>query len=419
MVASHDGLADFGEGLATTGLVNKIPLGVGAMMERYGNYLFTDYIPRLKMAMAKEALRRNTERYAGKLSTDQILEKTANQSNAAFGELNYKMMGRNPTVQDALQLMALAPDFLEARARFLGQALKPGGAEQAAALVRGAIGMQVASMIVNGMVGDKDAWKNWHKPFTVTIHGRDYTLRSVPGDLIHLLTDPRSFVYHRMNPLLLKPIVEALTGRDYLGNARTMYEQAKDLLQGGIPIPLSGIVKHSDRPLMQRMMDSALASIGITSYQHHSTFDREVTRLYMNNMPRGQRTPQEIAEYERRRQILAGLRERTPEGLAALGAAVKSGQITPKQGAALEKRAAKDPLMERYSSLHFTASEPQALEALENGGPSQDELKKAWPILVRKYRALARSNPQAAKEYVPRIQAIAKRLRTDKTGGAK
>ncbi len=138
-VASFDAQEEFSEGLAS-GLTERIPL-VGGYLRRYNDYLFSDYIPRLKMAMAREALERNLKRYAGKMSEDQIYALTANQANAAFGELNYTMLGRNKTMQDVLRMALLAPDFLEARGRFVGQALKPYGREQAVALIAGALGL--------------------------------------------------------------------------------------------------------------------------------------------------------------------------------------------------------------------------------------------------------------------------------------
>ena len=94
------------------------------------------------MEMATRAYGRNKTRYGKKLTDDQIQFLTGQQANAAFGELNYDMMGRNKTFQDVMRLVLLAPDFLEARARFVGQAVKPYGHEQfMAAAVRGALGM--------------------------------------------------------------------------------------------------------------------------------------------------------------------------------------------------------------------------------------------------------------------------------------
>ncbi len=266
MVYDHNGLADFSEGLYSSGLASKIPFA-GAMLDKYGRYLFQDLIPRYKMKLGTEALGRNIERYGHKYDRDQILELTANQSNAAFGELNYKSMGRSQTMQDAFRLLCLAPDFLEARARFVGQAARPGGKEQFAALLRGAIGLYAVGVIGNMLFSD-DKKPHWNKPFTLTIGGKDYALRSVPGDLIHLVRDPRNFSYWRLNPTTVRTMVEYFTGRDAYGRKRNMQQQVQDFFTAHTPIPVQGLMPSAKRE--ENIVESALRSIGVSSYKHHT-----------------------------------------------------------------------------------------------------------------------------------------------------
>jgi hypothetical protein len=267
MVSDYKGLEQFAEGLTSgQGLTGKIPV-LGPLMQRYGEYLFRDYIPRLKMKMATEAYERNVKRYEGKISDDQIMTLTANQSNAAFGELNYKQMGRHPSTQDTLRLLLLAPDFLEARGRFTGQAIKPYGREQFMAMVmRGAVGLYVGNRIANAILNDGDA--KWDKPFTTVIKGHEFTLRTVPGDIYHLINDPRSFVYYRINPALVKPIVEGITKRDEFGRYRDFHDQVKDYFSSFVPIPLQA--KQGER----KIWESALRSIGVNTSKERSTFER-------------------------------------------------------------------------------------------------------------------------------------------------
>lgn len=75
--------------------------------------------------MSAGGCQENTRLYGEKLSGDQIAALTARQLNAAFGGLNYKMLGRNKTLQDVMRLSFMAPDFTEARVRFVGQAARP------------------------------------------------------------------------------------------------------------------------------------------------------------------------------------------------------------------------------------------------------------------------------------------------------
>ncbi len=78
------------------------------------------------MTMALHALERNQGRYP-KMAPEDLNALTAREANAAFGELNYRLMGRNPTFQDLLRLTLLAPDFLEARSRRTTWSLAPAG----------------------------------------------------------------------------------------------------------------------------------------------------------------------------------------------------------------------------------------------------------------------------------------------------
>jgi hypothetical protein len=256
---NHNAMAEFGEGLYGASLIAKVPW-LGRKMSDYGEYLFQDYIPRLKMDMAVKAYARNTQRYEGKLNDHQILHLTAKEANAAFGELNYLEMGRNKTLQDMFRLVALAPDFLEARAKFVAQGLKPYGREQSVALVRIAAYMAITAQVTNYLINRE---MDWSQPFAIKIDNRYYMLRSIPADLVHLVTKPRSFTYHRLNPATARPVIEALTGRDQFGRERGIADQTVDYIKSFVPIPLQGKMYKKETSLM----DSLLGSVGISSYK--------------------------------------------------------------------------------------------------------------------------------------------------------
>jgi hypothetical protein len=253
MIADYHAQQEFAEGASTSGLWAKLP-GIGPLVQRYNEYLFQDYIPRLKMAMAKEAFIRNSKRYPD-LSDNQLHQITANQANAAFGELNYKMLGRNKTVQDVLRLTLLAPDFLEARTRFAAQGMKPFGQEQSGALLRGALGMYLAARVLN-KVNDDDY--HFDQPFGLVAGKHVYTLRSLPGDIYHLVSDPRSFIYHRLNPFTTRPLIEGITGRDDFGRRKGFGEQTMDLAKTLVPLPAQGFLnKYGDTSVGSTLTESA------------------------------------------------------------------------------------------------------------------------------------------------------------------
>lgn len=248
-VADYHAMELFSEGLRGGGLVSKIPV-LGKLQNRFNEFLFKDYIPRLKMTMALHAYERNLGRYDKQFTPDQIAEITASQANAAFGELNYKLLGRSASVQDFMRLTLLAPDFLEARTRFVGQALKPYGAEQRAAIFLMGATLYAGSRIFNQLL---DGEPHWDKPFSVVYNGREYRLRTVIGDVFEFGTDPRRFFYNRFSPWL-KTAVTVGTGRDYRGLRLTNWEQVKDVLSWMVPIPFGG---SEPANLTQRLLGSS------------------------------------------------------------------------------------------------------------------------------------------------------------------
>jgi hypothetical protein len=268
VIGNYDPIAAFDEGLTSGsgGAIGKIP-GLGRYMQKYSDYLFGDYIPRLKAQMATEAYDRNMYRFQealakGTITSDQIAEITANQANAAFGELNYMMLGRDPQVQALMRFGLLAPDFLEARARFAGQALSPYGREQRTALVRGAAGIYLTARILNKLLDDD---YHWDTPFGLVVHGYEYNIRSLPGDIWNLMRDPNSFVQHRLS-FLPRAGMELATGKDDFGRRRDAGEQAVDFLKSIVPIPAQGAMKASSGGLKTSLLSAA----GITRSKYRT-----------------------------------------------------------------------------------------------------------------------------------------------------
>lgn len=256
-VASWNEAEAFSEGLSGGNLTARIPLIGTKLLGPYQEWLFKDHIPNLKMNMALHALKRNTKRYEGKLSPERIAELTASQANNAFGELNYAYMGRNQTFQDSLRILLLAPDFLEARARFAGSALKGQGKEQLDALLLLAATQYITARILNKLSDDDYHWEH-ENAFVVVHHGKAYGLRSVPSDVLELAEDPRRFLTHRSSPLTAAG-VRAYTGKNEFGRPVDVTEQAKLLAQSPVPIQFKGLFYKKDMVLW----DSFLSSMGI------------------------------------------------------------------------------------------------------------------------------------------------------------
>ena len=297
LIADPDGSVSFEEGLVAGGLWNAIPWA-GTWLRWYKDFLFQSYIPRLKMSMGLAALSRNRERYGSKLTAAQLYRLSASQGNAAFGEQNYLMMGRNKTMQDALRLILLSPDFTESRARFVGQAAKPYGREQLVALSIGAgllvvLAYSAYKLISAAMPGEKVSW-DWHNPFSVRVGKYEFDTRSIQGDIMGLFKDWGQFMEARLNPATVKPALEAIRGRDSRGMPRTFKEQVKDYFFGLVPISFQGLTAPE-----RHLWESALGAFGIRARKFYSPAGRLALQYHMENIaskPRRHETEETLSD---------------------------------------------------------------------------------------------------------------------------
>jgi hypothetical protein len=263
----HGGVQDQRE------LVSKIP-GI-SRSGLYASYLFKDYIPGLKMKTYDAILARNNKVYADELSSGRMKPEdvkvlSAEQANAAYGHLNYADLGRNPTLQHMAQIGLLAPDFLEARGRFAGQAIKGAtgakvGREQLIALATLAVSQAAAAYIAAKLSGGE--WDKEH-PFEFHVGSRKYTMRSVPEDVSALISNTRSFVHSRLSPIVGKGTLQYLSGTDYAGRKVTAGQTTKELLTQPIPLTarsLPGVRSFSgqDRPGAIKAWEQLAGAVGL------------------------------------------------------------------------------------------------------------------------------------------------------------
>jgi hypothetical protein len=277
VIGDTTGRQHFDEGLVGSSLSKHLPFGIGERVNQYKEYLFGDFIPRLKMKTGLMALDRNRQLFPN-LSEQEVYHLTANQMNAAFGELNYAMLGRSATMQDAMRLVMLSPDFTEARARFVGQAAtKYGGrpivengklkvGEQGKALLIGAAALYVTARIINKLLNGEYHFER-ENAFNVLHGGKAYSLRTVQGDVLKAATEPEQFIRNRLNPVYGRTAEELTTGRDYFGRKRNAAQQAKDLAETVVPISLRGLLSGREQSLMESLMNS----MGVTEHRDSPT----------------------------------------------------------------------------------------------------------------------------------------------------
>jgi hypothetical protein len=272
------------EGLMGRSISKHIPY-LGGFLEWYHNYLFKDFIPRLKMTMATHALERNVQRYknelaSGEVSMEDLYHKTANQANGAFGGQNRIVLENSKTMQDLRSIIMFAPDFLISRAKFVGQAFQPGAGdirtaeywkrggpltsnEQRQALLLGASVMYALARIGNQILNGQPHLEP-ENAFSIIYKGKAYGLRTVQGDVLHMLSNERQFWMSRVNPILVRPIIEMATGRDYFGRKRSWMEQIWDDVTTLTPITLRSSRERS-------LVESLWNGFGVTARRYADT----------------------------------------------------------------------------------------------------------------------------------------------------
>lgn len=257
-VAEYEGEGAWMEGTGQSAeLVKNIPY-YGAWAQSHADYLFKEVLPKLKMKTALNAYHRNLEEYKDKgYSDDKVAQITAKQMNAAFGNLNFRQLGRSRTMQDVLRLTLLAPDFFEARGRFVAQAARPEGAEQLKALILGAVVLYTVMRLLNE-ASDKDP--HWDKPFSLVLHGKEYELRTVQGDILHLVTDPKGFFINRVSPVL-----GLIAKQDKYPPPKheTKMDAAKRIAKGHAPIPAQPWLRKSTDSTAEKAADTILKLVGV------------------------------------------------------------------------------------------------------------------------------------------------------------
>lgn len=384
----ESGLQRLSEGVYGGGLMDRLPIA-GSFFRKLGDWTFQSYLPRLKMTMYLHALERNKARYEGKLTLDQIRTKTASQANSAFGGLNYRKMGRNKTLQDFYRLMTLAPDFLEARMRFAGESMRLiKHKEQAVAMARLAAYMFVTARVMNYFLDDGNL--HWERPFGVVYKGQEFALRSVPGDIIHLVVDPRSFIYHRLNPTIARTLVEALTGRDQYGKERGMTSQMRDFFVTHIPIPLQGPFRTGD----QKLWESAMSSTGVSTYKYKTPAEREMSKLISLNVPSKELTREESRFVKAKAKLKEAIREGTkldPDVVKELR------QLSPMQAKKLYRDSTRyTRFQEGFKRLNIREGLKVFQETRSWFGLNIDNDRQRYMAaseLVRKFRNAVKNNP--------------------------
>lgn len=280
LAPSAEELSLASEGILSQGLIHHVPL-IGPWSKEWSHFTFSEMIPRLKLSTFRSAYNRNIwvrdhlpmSGLKG-LTDEQIAMRVGDSINNAFGELNrifLGRLGRDPETQRYLRLLFLAPDFGEARLRFVGKAFTKRGFEERLALATMFTTLYVGARYGNWLSHGDAEW-DWRRAFSVKVGQHWWSMRSVVGDLDHALGDFGRFAYVRLNPLFSRTLADALFGRDISGRKLTWMDISKRLAEQLLAIQLGGLARPD-----QRVWESFVTSMGVSVYR--DTPQMDISRL--------------------------------------------------------------------------------------------------------------------------------------------
>jgi hypothetical protein len=248
---------------AQDSLINKLPGAVGQINRWLGDLIFKVYLPRLKYQtyLAQERiLAKNNPNW----TMDEVSSAAARLANT-LGGLNYKMLGRSLNGMDASRLAVLAPDFSEGMLRWMQESFRPGQVRPVwsgmAKLVAAGWGIsRVLNLLTSGLAhGPANADPHLEEPFgVVSPDGKHvYSIRSLPGDIYRMATDPTKFAEARLS-MAAQEAKEILTGRDINDKMVQGWRQhAVNFLGNVAPIGLSKLFPYVDEPIRKGVGQAA------------------------------------------------------------------------------------------------------------------------------------------------------------------
>jgi hypothetical protein len=247
LTTDYRALQDHSEGVAAhSKVLSKLPFGIGKSLDWYQDFLFHRYIPSLKSRAAIEMFNRYKDANPT-WSEDRVAEVASKHVNDTFGGQNWKAMGVSATTQDWARLLTLAPDWalseLNSTARLFN---RPEGGISRGQVAKLTLGLWGVSRVLN-LLNTGNA--HYEAPFSLATTNKDgktvlYSTRTLPTDMLHLVSDPAGFMKGRLSPLV-RTADELYSSRDKFGRKLTPGDMAIDVFRNMAPLPFQALGKIS------------------------------------------------------------------------------------------------------------------------------------------------------------------------------
>jgi hypothetical protein len=346
-------------------LISKIP-GLNRIQNAMQSFLFDKYIPGLKdrayLKLYQDILTQNPH-----LVPDEAASRAADMTNDVFGGQNWLKLGVTSSQQNFMRMSLLAPDWLVSEVRMLGR-VTGGLDKETGAISRKQMAIQVAAIWSAARVLNMLATGQMHNeaPFGVAHKDKDgkeiiYSVRTLPTDLLHVMSDPEGFIRGRVNPLTVRPAVEALSGRDQQGRRADVGTQLHDMLRESAPIVGQGIFKGSSlSPL-----DQVVKGVGGNVARYRTEAEKMADQYASDRMPSGPVDKESLAAHQKDLALEDALRQ----GQISKGQLKR--QISARRADEIIRRENMTPLQARFDRLPmnealnvWTAATPSEKDAL-------------------------------------------------------
>lgn len=303
----------FSDGVAThSKLIGKIPIA-NKIQNYIQEFTFDKLIPNLKARAFKSVYRRFLDKMPD-ASADEVAHSAAQYVNDVFGGQHWRDLGVSANTQDILRSAALAPDWLTSEIRQLYRAAggmgKPGATIARQDMLRLSAGLFMTARVINMLSTGKP---HPEAPFGLVVPGKNgeeekvYSLRTLPTDLVHAMSDPRGFIAGRVNPLTVRTAIEGITQRNEFGQKVTPGQEVEDAFRNFIPIGAQGLMKGSV-PGGLSSLDQLTKAAGATAYRYRTEAERIAQEKASDHMPSGQVDPDELAKHQRNIKLEDGIR---------------------------------------------------------------------------------------------------------------
>lgn len=287
-----------GQVAGNSAIISKIP-GLKQAQTGLDHFLFEKYVPSLKVRGYNRLYDAYAKAYPDWTPT-KVAQVAAADTNERFGGLAYKQMGRSAATQNWAKLVALAPDWLESEVRAISRNFGSEGKVMRGDMLKSVAALWGTARVLNYLISGK---AHNEAPFGVAMTGDDgkekiYSMRSLPTDMLHAVSDPVGFVHGRFSPLA-KVGAEVVTGRDAQGKKLDRSGIAMDLFSQLSPIPVQSAVKGlSGQAPDTSTPDQLVKAGGFTVMPYKTEAQKLAAKIASDHSEQGRVDPEVLQKHQ-------------------------------------------------------------------------------------------------------------------------